>query len=236
VGIHLPGVIPVPVADHLRLVDENRMLKLRIAELEGEKQSLYQRFTEQDTQIKLIQATSARLMKDNADLETEIKALHEENRLLKEKISILTKENMDLKTRLEVVEEKIFTLTLREAMRALETFCVLEILGSKNQMRAKQVYTFKELQILAAKDNQVSQRLKAFTKLSIDDIDNLTYFKKLGDGVAHDKLMQPITKPEELYLPEETEPEFQASKKKLLDLLANYCSDAKVKFGQPPKL
>jgi len=135
---------------------------------------------------------------------------------------------------LSALEANISALTLREAMCALENHCVLAILGSTSQMKKRQAYCFADLEKIALTDGQVNAKLRAFQLLTEDDKDCLAYFKIAGNNFAHVGCMTHVARPEQLHNPLEDDESTQNSKVKMLNLLAQFCTQSKVPFGASP--
>lgn len=160
-------------------------------------QNIVQNFVER--RVDLPAEIHDNVVAENEALKKENHPQQERNNSWSQQIELLQAENKEKKERNERLKEKLASLeekvarleanvnriSLREAMRALENYCVYEILGSKAQMKNRRVYTLPQLQQLSERDANVRESLEKFTKLSEEDINNLIYFKELGDRFIH---------------------------------------------------
>lgn len=69
-----------------------------------------------------------------------------ENGQLKDRMGKLEKDYSDLKDRVERSEEQGGRIDVREAMRSLENYIVVELVGSKRQAKMQSLFTVKDLQ------------------------------------------------------------------------------------------
>jgi predicted RNase H-like nuclease (RuvC/YqgF family) len=127
--------IQLPVFDFERLQATNRKLHEEKEALMKENRELLLQYKDQSGRIDTI-------VKDNEKLRIDCQSLHSENESLRSQITLLRKENDDLRLQMNVVNKKLDDLqrdvskiSLREAMRVLEKYYVLDILGPKKQMK-----------------------------------------------------------------------------------------------------
>lgn len=169
------------------------------------------------------------LRQENEQLRATLTRLEKENEVFSQRVGQLEQSLKKITTDLTSVKTNVASLTLREVMRSLENYCVLEVLGSKTQMKNRKIYSFGQLKNCT--DTDVQAQFKGWNKLTENDINTLTYFKEVGDAFAH---KCSVTKKEDLFLPKAEDDEDQQTKIKLLTLLEGYCNNAKKPFGVGP--
>lgn len=174
----------------------------------------------------------------------DIAALQKENEILKQLNKELTEKLSLLEEKVTTLEANVSRLSLREAMRALENYCVYEVLESKNKMVRTKVYTISALVKLAQKDPNVKTRLAQFTDLTDEDFMYLKYFKEVGDEIVHKEYVKLVetdsyshisyvsSSKEALLTLEEDDQDAQRSKEKMLTLLETYCKKHSKPFGK----
>jgi len=228
-SIMIQSVITIPQQQFQILIAEREKLFMDNELLKKENKDLLYQLAEQGKEINLLKEVTTSLSRDNNRLETEIENLKKDNDILKktnanlkQELDIMKKDITELKDKISKVE---IPLSLREAMRALENYCVLEIIGSKSQMIKSSAFTLFDVEKLAKNNFDVADKLKKFNKLSSKDISYLRFFKKNGDNCAHGDLSS--LSANQLFDPQEDEMECQQSKQKMLLLLETYCKEAK---------
>ena len=81
-------------------------------------------------------------------------------------------------------------ISLRETFRAVENYIVLEIIGSKREMKNNSLYTVKNLQKIAQEEKSIQSKIEGsrwnsdFSRL----VQLIEFFKKTGDVLVHDKI------------------------------------------------
>lgn len=209
-GDEMPSAIGVVHIDVGKLMVENRFLRT-------ENQLL-------KSQLKLKDEEIVEILQRLNQLDDVV----EENRILKE-------ENESLRNRVEALERVIHRISVREAMRALENYIVLETLGSKNQMRSRKIYTAKQLSKKIEEDSDIKDSLlNSQWKDNYNTVfDFIDYFKNLGDTIVHDG---DITK-DNLYhvlVDGEYEEHELESIRFMVDQLDIYCNDHNKPYGKGP--
>eukprot|EP01125_Pyxidicula_operculata_P009820 TRINITY_DN3232_c0_g1_i1.p1 TRINITY_DN3232_c0_g1~~TRINITY_DN3232_c0_g1_i1.p1 ORF type:complete len:150 (+),score=30.00 TRINITY_DN3232_c0_g1_i1:121-570(+) len=118
------SMVSVPAAQFLELLSEKTRLQTENEILRKENHDLLLKFVQQDKRINeiskeytLLQEEVTKLKEDNTLLQEEVMKLKEENEALKH-------QNKDLVEKFKKLEYNLSSLTLREAMRALENHCV----------------------------------------------------------------------------------------------------------------
>jgi DNA repair exonuclease SbcCD ATPase subunit len=232
-----------PVFDAIQ--EENKKLRKEAEELRKENHDLLLHYKEQSGRLDIV-------LEENHSLRVDCKSLHEENAALKLALENLRLENESLKQRVdalaskfEVLEKEVSKISLREAMRILEKYVASEVLGSKNQMIKRQLYTVVQLKKAAETDIELQEKLNEYyaRKLNSDDLDCLTYFKKTADDFVHDEYVHYIVfysnftfsckrQAEELLLVVDEDETLQATKVKLVNLLSEYCKTSNKSFGK----
>jgi len=192
--------------------DEVGKLKAENAQLREDKQRLLEKLALQGEQIPGLQARALALG-------DEVKTLQDANRKL-------VAENEALAKRVEALEKKDRIGGLREAMRVLEKYIVEELVGSKTKMRERKLYTLVNVETETKNDQALAERWRAFRRLTEAELTWVTYFKEEGDNLVH------AAPAKDALLVSDGNPEEDTVKKKLLDTLSAYCSEAGRPFGK----
>jgi hypothetical protein len=118
------------------------------------------------------------------------------------------------------------TLGVREAMRCLEHWIAIDIVGSKNRVRNEGVFTVKEL----ARSSAYAQTLKQRYGVHLCNV--LTFLKKQGDTTAHSAATRDCL---EQAIKEfgDTEEEVDVALR-LVGLLDDFCRKNQKPFGWDP--
>jgi regulator of replication initiation timing len=195
------------------LIEENRKLKL-----------------ENDDMKKQLKAKDVEIS-ELISYRKSVDELQEENRKLKQ-------ENADLKQRIAVLEEKVVRLEttlcnidVREAIRSLENYIVLDVLGSKTQMVNRNIYTISDL-----KKTEEYQKSKWHQQKENKIFNLINYFKKSGDIVIHNGELK--SNQEELaahmreHISDLGDEEYESVVEEMVLLLSTYCETYKKPFGR----
>jgi hypothetical protein len=124
-----------------------------------------------------------------------------------------------------MVEKLKHPLTTREAMRALEKYICVDIVGSKKQAKNKRIYTVD----LAAASTLYSPAL--YKILTQDQIDLINYLKTEGD-TAYSTFNK--TQLEEALNDKDDDQQEVQDKAYLVSLLETYCKNGNKAFGESP--
>jgi len=124
------------------------------------------------------------------------------------------------------IEQLEGRLSVREAMRALEHWIAVQVVGSKNRVRDEGLYTVKAL---------LNSRDYSQTLLQVCDrvhCNALTFLKKQGDTTAHraaskDRLAQSINESDDT-------PEHKKVASDLVEMLDRFCMKEDKTFGWDP--
>lgn len=164
--------------DSFSLKEENERLLKENQELKDKYENLEKKFQEMTLD------SSKRL----TNLEERLNETQKQNNILQEENNNLSKENAQLKSKIQKLEKKIqdiesklFQMDSREAVMALENYIVLEILGSKNQMKLNSIYTIKEVQKTEAYENSKWKTGEKEQKIC----QIINYVKEIGNILIH---------------------------------------------------
>lgn len=165
-----------------------------------------------------------------------VEALTSENKTLREEVDRLKMENSELKQELSVMKAEIIQLrqdvksyanplTAREAVRALENYICVDIVGSKKKAKKERVFT-----VAQANSSQYSRSLHS--KLTKDQISLIDFIKDTGNNIAHlqfDKadLLEALED-------EDDDEDSKKDKATLVQMLENYCKLDGKPFGVGP--
>ena len=169
--VNIPMTI-VPTHEYQELLRTNKELKDQVMILEGNNGVL-------------------RITMDQKD--GVIDALRKENELLRLKIVELegklgsVEKKLDCAmNRIDELEARDSPITVREAMRVLESYICLAIVGSKSKMKMGKLYNLTNIN---GEASLKSKKLEVMTELGIEEkhLNMLAYLKDEGDNSAHDK-------------------------------------------------
>jgi hypothetical protein len=162
--------------------------------------------------------------------------LQAENRKLKQ-------ENADLKERIAVLEEKVVRLEtilcnidVRGAIRSLEHYIVLDVLGSKTQMVNRSIYTISDL-----KKTEEYKKSKWHQQKEHKIFNLIHYFKNSGDIVIHNGELKSSQEELAAHMREHVsdlgDEEYESAVGEMVRLLSTYCETYMKPFGHKnPKM
>lgn len=240
------------IAENARLKTDNDNLRHQINALLGRMDDNKALLQSHEERLLLAQRKSDELQtqyndlkKENDQLRSEQNSLKLEYNRLQQEYETTTKENNNLKDMIVKLQEGHKSLQddhkslkgrfeesvargnmidLREAMRSLENYIAMEILGSKTKMRKAGLYTLRQLQ-------QSSEAGKI--PLSEKECEWLNYFKE-GDNYTHHYHLPAKQALEEAAKEADDNEEDRQAKASLFQRLEKYCATNGVEFGVGP--
>jgi hypothetical protein len=218
-------------------------------DLKNEKIALLNKLSCQKEDVEKLATQVTDLSLRNTELSITVQQLKKENAELKEANNYLKIRLALIEADLEKVNNKFLRLSLREAMRSLENYCVLEAIGQK-RMVTEGIYTWGKLKPLLSADQELKQKVDQVlveNSLTVEHMSALAYFKQKGDRIVHDEYVISITawfyvltcrskavSKESLYDPIETDADLQKKKEQLLATLEFFCQKHSKSFGISP--
>lgn len=184
----------------------------------------------------------------NTELGITVQQLKKENEALREANNELKLRLALIEADLEKVNNKFLRLSLREAMRSLENYCVMEAIGQE-RMVDDGIYTWGQLKPFLVNDPTLKLKMDQVLEensLTVQHMNALTFFKKKGDRIVHDEYVIDIAvslvsffrskavSKESLYDPIEADSTLQARKEQLLISLESFCQKYSKGFGVSP--
>jgi hypothetical protein len=171
------------------LVGENTELKLLNGTLIAEIDTLSKKNTtliEKNSDLHS-KATDAHLLAEqNEELKKSVELLQAENSLLKSENELLKNKLAEYEERIAVLEARDEPITIREAIRILESFICLEAVGNSKTKFKNGLYNFDAFSRYGDSANQ-SDLKDVLTKrgLTFDHCKVMAYLKDCGDFGAH---------------------------------------------------
>ncbi|KYQ90642.1 villin [Tieghemostelium lacteum] len=215
------------------LEDEKKALESRVKILEDEKKASESRVNILEDRVKIIEdekkasESRAKILEDEKkDLESRVKILEDGYKILEDEKKASESRAKILEDKLKSLESSQNAITIREAMRCLEGWIAVNIVGSKTSVKKNRLYTIPLLE-------NSTYKTQLELQFSVDFRNTLLMLKDIGDQSVHTRI---YTKDELLAAIEDDDDNDDAKKIKisLVDQLEYYCKQYNVAFGTSP--
>jgi len=211
--------------ENKKIKQELQTLQLEYTRLQKEYNQLMEKNDALNARVGTLERDHGALERDHGALERDHGALARDHGALARDHGALARDHGALKQRFEEKVERVNGIDVREAMRSLENWIAVQLVGSKAKARAAQLFTLKQLQ-QSAYANDIP--------LSECEIQWLNYYKEMGDYLTHGQLTNNSTTLLEMMYEEDDKEEDIEAKRMLVTRLKDFCDAKKVPFGLGP--
>jgi len=217
-----------------QLRQENEYLKGKRDELLNKVEEYADRLAQTNQKHDLLETTvvdlreeNKELKKENIGLHQEIDELKNENKGLHQEIADLRAKCNELENEMEELRKMCCSISIREALRALENYLAVNILGSKSRVRKEGVFTLATL----LESKYYTQVPKEF----VEAAGLFAFWKDTGDYIVH-TANNSVTSDEllKIFLEYAEDEEEQATAKFFVEKLNEYANSYGLPLGKSP--